>query len=539
MNDDNSRNKKIIIFIILDFIILITLVILLIFSINSDKTIVPNNDEFVEIGIPKVKNIITYKEINFVDHINSFSYVFDNNYFWIQNRLYDETGKILVDGYSDINSDILEDKYIYANNNLYSYDGKILLDNIETRNIKLIDNYLVVNENKYYDLNMKLLFDGSNYQEIKDFNGKYAITYKNRNYSLVNSNGNKLLSEEYDNIEKINDECFLLTKELESYLNDFYIYNAKLNKLNGPYAYYSIINENKVMVDSYNGNSEDRTLSVEDDKLETSIINLNDMSSSDINGVFTHRVDSFIFDGKYFITMDYISGNGFKYKIYDQNFKQVNDTLYDAVTLIKDDYLLLTIGSKNTLVNKELNELFSFDYDNHYFLEDVIDFDNNIFIVSTDDNSYLYDLNGKLIYDSTGLLYFKLSYTNYYLFDEMSDDSEACILVDTKSKDNSVKNIDNSFCDELYYSNFPFITKNENEKYYLYDISLKQIFNNSYDDIEVFDTFCIVEIDGYYYIMSYDEKKILEDKFSDYHVSKNNKLFLEKEDGSLYYFNYE
>jgi hypothetical protein len=108
----------------------------------------------------------------------------------------------------------------------------------------------------------------------------------------------------------------------------------------------------------YNGNSEDRTLSVEDDKLETSIINLNDMSSSDINGVFTHRVDSFIFDGKYFITMDYISGNGFKYKIYDQNFKQVNDTLYDAVTLIKDDYLLLTIGSKNTLVNKELNELF-------------------------------------------------------------------------------------------------------------------------------------------------------------------------------------
>ena len=147
------------------------------------------------------------------------------------------------------------------------------------------------------------------------------------------------------------------------------------------------------------------------------------------------------------------------------------------------------------------------------------------------------DRNGKIIYQGKGSLYEEYNYEHFYFFTESLDYTDKCIYVDFKEK--TSKEIDYYYCDNGWDYMKHLIIKEENKKQYLYDISFKPVFKNGYDSIILSDKYCIVKNGNYYNILKYNEDKLVDDNFINYYYVAEDILFLEKEDGTVYYFKYE
>ncbi len=555
-----NNNKKIFIIFIIVFVIIGILLIVLFFTkFNKPKLlpiVTPSDDvkdEYTDndkLEIPDDKNFkIYYTDVSSMKYINT---VYNNEYFASYTELYDKNGKTLLtasDSFKNLN---ISNNYFYDNKNLYSLNGKLLIKNINNNNnnnnIHIDEEYIVVDRKIYYDENGKLKFDGSKYHSVQEFDGKIAIVYDESidGYTLVDSNNKVLIKGSYDYISKFNDDLYRFQKNTK-YTADFYFYSSKLNKMYGPVAYYENYDEDNMLVDIYNGNSEDRKAYVEDDKLSTFILNLNDFSTKSLNKMHAYEFSDTVFNGKYLVN-SYFGSEGFKRILYDVNFNKISDVKYDEITNVNNEYAILTLGSKQTVVNKDLKELFSFEYDETHFLEDSISYDDNLFIASNDDNSYMFDKNGKSIYNSPTKLYVDYSYKNYYFIEEYGNEYDKCLYLNI-NEDKKVKEVDYSFCDNSFDAINQFILMEKNNKFLLYDVSLNPVSNETYDYLELFDNYYLAINNDEIYVMSYTGNKLLEDKFVDYElinrvikhnvIDKDDALILEKEDGSKFYFNYE
>lgn len=534
----NSNKKIFIIFIIVFVIIAILLIVLFFTKFNKPKLLpivtpsddVNNNskykfDDFVDENAKlTLKDISAYKKIG----LNG-SMINDKYYFYGQ-KLYDENGKIILDCNHDFKCEIFADRYFYTNNKLYSLDGKVLMDNINyidsydnllnPFNLNFEDSYLNI-DNKLYDLDLKMLFDCSEYEHIDDFNGITIIAYKDKNNYIINTKDNTT-HKFYYNFSYGDGSLLLWNQEDKA---NYYIFNYKTNKLIGPLSYQTKISNNKAIVTYRDTN-------------ESFVVDLDDFKHEKFNLSNYGNFDGFLFNAKYIYDSEFIGGTGFMYKLYDNNYASVSDKLYDNITPVDNDYAIFSSGNEHTMVDVNFNEIFKFTNNDKFSLNSLFEYNENVIIYNNENTSAIMDRNGNMIYQGKGRIYNNYNYEHFYFFSESLDDSDKCIYVDSKQK--TSKEVDYYFC-EYYSWDFlgPFMVKKENDKQHLYNIAFNPVFKNAYDSITFFDKYCIVKNEKYYNVLKYNEEKILNDNFINYYNVGDDKVFLEKEDGSVYYFNYE
>ena len=120
------------------------------------------------------------------------------------------------------------------------------------------------------------------------------------------------------------------------------------------------------------------------------------------------------------------------------------------------------------------------------------------------------------------------------------------IIIGIKINDVSEFNskLDNSFWTYIGVArDEKYIKKNEGDYIEsLYNSNLERVFENIYDDLDLFEDFCIVEIDEKIYVYSYDEEKVIDMAFNGWNYVKDGILLYKWNSDSTfnyYYFEYK
>lgn len=541
MQDTNNKlnnSKKYTL--IIGLILFIILIIIIVFFMNNDKKEVIDKLENSNINLTEKKEIkksdIIFNKLPFIEYMNSSISIYNNEYVYYLNTLYDFDGKIILKNIKKINEyyfkeDVLD--YYYDNNNLYNSKGKkIIKYNSSNDNIKIYNDYININ-NIIYDKNGTIIFNGSNYNSVEYFDD-YFFVKKGSKFGIVDNNNKLLVDFKYDYINSYKEiSTIILGKSGVRNGNNDAVYSIKYNKLYSSYYEIVPLNSEYAVVKKYSG-KQNITGFINTKDVETFKLNLKTGEEKKLsNNISVSSMNPLIFNGKYVIADDLATTGGFIYGLYNDNLEKVLPIKYKTITPIGDKYLLLTSNGKQELVDINLKKFLEYESDKTSFLDKTITYDDYAIIVNVDDDKInVYNKSGKLILSTTGFVTY--NYDKNYFIDD--DKNNMCYYVDTNSANK--KTIDYSYCDNAFYANGDYIISKKDNKYTVYNTSLEPVFKNTYDGIYLFDDFCIVKNDKYYNIMSYNEEKIIDKDFTAYEslYSYNNQVLLRDNEKNVYYF---
>ncbi len=393
----------------------------------------------------------------------------------------------------------------------------------------LIDNKLILINKLVYDINKKeLVLDKNTYEDIK-FVNNYFIVKKNNLYGIIDKNFKTVIPCEYDDIEIYSENCAFLSLH-ESHFTE--IVNLKTKEKFGPYLFNYYFYDNIIIGDVYLG---DRTelssnlIQVSDDKLEEHIIDITNNTERKSNLKDFTWITAEKFQNNYIIT-----AQNFKNGVIDLNLNEIIDFKYDKIKNIDDKFLLTKKNNEYQLIDINKNVILSFNYDNNIFDDDIF-IENNIICLKLNDDLYYYDFKGNLLNTSNGDAFISSLNDDYYLIHDYINST--CKYIDLKN--NQIKDLDyDEFCRWTDQINTGYLTKEDNDKYQLYNNVLNKVSDNYYDNIYLNDNCFIGKINDLYYVLDYNDNKLIEKTLIDFKYVEDSAYLLEDENNNLYYFQY-
>ena len=426
--------------------------------------------------------------------------------------------------------------------------GNIIFKDISFLNVEKIDhfvqmynNYLFYN-NKFYDLDGNVVFDGTKYDYIDFYNQEglglvsgekydYITVCKDSSCGVIDNKFNIIVPVLYYDLD-IKSNNYIVLKEHSK--KTFSIFDVKNKIMYENYSNVKYINDNFILV------KKDDNLQQKDWK----ILRFTDSNADSQNKTDMYNLNvAENFKNKYIIISKNIDGKEM-YGVVDSSFNEIVPFSYNDIDNVNDEYLLLKFDNRVQIITLDKKEILIL---NDVNVERANAKEKVIWVSERNpDKPYYrtftyYDLESNLLYkysdmDLIGYIPKYLSNDTYLFYN-----GRKCFYLNSDTK----KKIDNSsFCNSYNKRANKYIIKEEADGETLYNLKFNPIFKQHYDEIVLYDNFCLVKIDNKYYVYSFDERKILEESF-DYYFENDDSLILanqkkdNEKDLNYYYFKYE
>lgn len=402
--------------------------------------------------------------------------------------------------------------------------------------IKFYDKKYIYADDVFYDLKGNIKADFSDYRHIEYVNG-YTVVEKDNKYGVLGQEFNILIPLEYSNIEIVNERCFLLEKLNRGNTVITNIYNPITKKEYGPYVGVKYYSDELIIVNKYLGsNLDDVTGFMETNKFEGYILNLlKDCVEKNEKLKKYSFVTSEKFQNNYVIASKFVDFQGYRDGVVNNKCDEIVPFFYNSISNIGDKFLLLEKDQTYTLITIDnevvlpLGKIFDADVD--------VSLEHEVIVVEKENyGAEYYNYSGELIY-KTANIYSYIDYIgdNKYII----TDDDKCFLIELLNREVLKEEIDNSYGEDFFgRSENGYIIKDEGKIKKLYNNKLQKVFERTYDDISLYDNFCIVEENGRYKVLSYKEDELTDKEFYNYVPVSKDEVILIDDSYNKYYFAY-
>lgn len=367
-----------------------------------------------------------------------------------------------------------------------------------------------------------------------------------RDFSLINKN-KEILDKEFQNgITRVYDDFFV---DAPSYSGNTG-YKAKLYDVNGilklKEEHITFFSENIIFIgDTFSGDGKlyntknfkysddykilqyvkDNAIMIQDEKSNIKII----------NSEFEHIKDFGMTNDEFVLLNDNCVFNKTKGNIIVLNNNKTIEKKYDEYYPLYNEYVEVCKNEKCGVINifedkvvvplKFEDNFISLDYDDLTNIGSKMFniLNNNLILI---DDKYVYNFNGKELFEFEQESYINTINNNYYIIEEY-DEENTIKKIKVFEKNGNI-----TFEDEIYnsfsteYSDYnSYIAynnsnKDENSKYGIVDINGNVFLDFKYDNIDIYDGFYILELNDQYAIYDYNKKEIL--PFDNYEIEWQN-----------------